>query len=571
MREVRGARCIRLPVIVLALALTAHPRSLLAQQVFGIVRDSASQLPLPNTVVLVLDPSGRLAARSTTDQLGRFRLAPTVGKSAGRSPVRSIDKLHLRILRMGFRPHEISLAGAATRSALDISLVSFPVMLEELHVTSAPSCPKRPDRAAALELLQQVRTALFATVLARSRNSATMTRLLYQRRLDGASGRILSQSVRTRITSATSEPFSAARSASAFVREGFREDSTGFHAYVGPDAETLVDDAFAESYCFRLMAPDRGRPRQVGLGFEPATRDDTGHIDIVGTLWVDTLSRVLRDLTFRYVGLDRETSALNPEGRLSFRELANGVVLIDQWSIRLNGEGGGAGSPTPGSEADGMSTGASRSHAQEIGGEIARAAWPDGYSWKPPLATIRLHAVDRQGRPAVASVVQLVDTDYQTTTDSTGFLLLTDLLPGPYTATIRDPRLAALEVPSASSTRLSAVRDSTIDARLEVETAEGFASKRCGRDSRPTGDAWVLGRVITPDGRPVKDARWSIRDEFGTALVEGGRVDDDGVFHWCQLHANARIAIEVWRDDRRVNENRVVTDRLTTLRFVMPP
>jgi hypothetical protein len=417
----------------------------------------------------------------------------------------------------------------------------------------AASCPSRPDRAAALGLLQQVRMALFATVLARSQNSATMTRLLYDRRLESKSGRILSQTVRTRVTSATSEQFSAARSASAFGREGFLRDSAGFHTYVGPDAETLIDDAFATRYCFRITAPDRTRPRHVGLGFEPVERED-GRIDIVGTVWVDTLARVLHDLTFRYVGLDRETSALTPEGRLSFRELSNGVVIIDQWSLRLVGEGGETGGVTP-----------------EIGGEIARATWPSGYSWRAPLGTVRLHVVDSQGRPAAASMVQLVDTDYQLTTDSAATVVLTDLLPGPYTASVRDPRLAALGVTKSTTLRFTSAPDSTKETLLELETAEDFVRNRCGQEPRAAGKAWVLGRVMATDGQPVKEARWSIRDESGSVLVEDAKVDGNGFFQWCQLPLNTRVTFDVWRGDRRANTSRIVMDRLTTLHFVLPP
>lgn len=538
------ARRVSLAVVLLLLGLTARAPIAHAQQVSGTVRDSASQLPLPGTRVLILDAAGRPAAGSTTDQLGRFRLAPWARRTTGRAA----STLRLRVLRMGFRPRELPLPRAGANSALEISLVSFPVVLEEVQVMAA-SCPKRADRAAALGLLQQVRMALFATVLAHSQSSATMSRLLYDRRLDSRTGRILSQSVRTRVTSATSEAFSAERSASAFGREGFLRDSSGFHSYLGPDAETLVDDAFASKYCFRITAPDRSRPRQVGLGFEPVERED-GRIDIVGTVWVDTLTRVLQDLTFRYVGLDRETSALAPEGRLSFRELPNGVVIIDQWSLRLAGEGGGT--------------------TSEIGGEIARATWPGGYSWGAPLGTIRLHAVDNQGRPAAASMVQLIDTDYQLTTDSTANVVLTDLLPGPYSASVRDPRLATLGVPSTKSIRFTAVRDSTVDARFEVETADDFVRKRCGQEMPAAGKGWVLGRAVTTGGAPVKEARWSIRDEFGTMLVEDAKVDAEGMFQWCQLPLNRRVTIDVWRDDRRVNASRIVMDRLTTLHFVLP-
>ena len=43
----------------------------------------------------------------------------------------------------------------------------------------------------------------------------------------------------------------------------------------------------------------------------------------------------LRDLEFRYVGLDKQVSALAPGGRLSFREVANGITLVDRWALRL--------------------------------------------------------------------------------------------------------------------------------------------------------------------------------------------------------------------------------------------
>jgi hypothetical protein len=558
----------RVIAVLLGLVATATAPALRAQQVSGVVRDSASRLPLPGIVVLVLDPAGRAAARGTTDQAGRFRLSPYGGKA----PARSANKLRLRVLRMGFRPRELPIADVAGGTSFDISLVSFPVQLEEVQVLSVPTCSKRPDRKAAEALLVQARMALYATVLARSQNSASMTRLLFSRRFDGTTGRIIGQSVRTLATSATGEPFNAARSAALFDRDGFKEDGDGSHAFTGPDAATLLDDAFAETYCFKLMAPDPARPRQLGLGFEPADRveeEKEGRIDLVGTLWVDTLSRVLRDLTFRYVGLDRATAALAPQGRLSFRELSNGVVIIDRWTLRLGGAPDEATSMR--ASAGEVTAGASRSRAQEIGGEIANVTWPDGERWSAPLGTVRLRAVDSHGRPTAASGVQLANTDYQSTTDAEGSFVLTGVLPGPYVATTRDARLAELDVPATGLVRLFALRDSTVDARIQIETADDFAAKRCGSDLRGAGKGWMLGRAVSADGRPVPDARWTIRDEFGTALVEGGRVDADGIFHWCRLPLNKLVSIDVWRGDRRVNASRVVKEQLTTLRFVLGP
>ena len=540
----RGVRRSALAAAFAVATLTVAP-ALQAQVLAGTVRDSASQQPLPNTRVLALDPAGRATASVMTDQQGRFRLSPWTSRAAARA-----GTVRIRAVRMGFRPREIDVSRASAAAPVDVPLVSFPIVLEEFQVMAA-SCPKRADRAPALALLRQVRQALFATVLARSQSSGTMTRMLYDRDVEGRTGRVLRQSVWTKVTSSTTEPFTAARSATLFNRQGFARDSAGAHRYVGPDAETLIDDAFASRYCVRLAGPDRTRPGVVGLGFEPVERED-GRIDMVGTVWIDTLSRALQDLSFRYVGLDRQTSALQPEGRLSFRELSNGVVIIDQWSLRLTGA-------------------QSSGEIPEIGGEIARASWPDGSGWHASLGSARLHIVDSQGRPASAAAVQLVNTDYQTKIDTTGIVQLNDLLPGPYTATVRDPRLVALGLPARTATlRFVAARDSTKEALLEVETADDVVRRRCGAEVPTANRGWVLGRVVTADGQPVRDARWTIRDDFGTTLVEDGKVDADGLFQWCKLPMNSRVNFDVWRDARRASASRIVMEPLTTLHFVLP-
>src|SRR5258705_5877167 len=238
-----------LPLVALLLLAPA-----LRAQVAATVRDCESQLPVPNTAVLVLDPSGRAVSRSVTDPQGHFRLATTAGKGTGRAAPKTVYPLRLRVLRMGFRPREVTLTPASAGTYFDIGLVSFPIQLEEVQIV-AVTCPQRPDRKAALSLLRQVRMSLLANVVARSQSSATMQRLLYERQFEGATGRIASQTVRKRVTSSTTEPFSAARSAAAFSRQGFIEDSTGAHTYIGPDAETLIDDAFAERYCFKVAPP----------------------------------------------------------------------------------------------------------------------------------------------------------------------------------------------------------------------------------------------------------------------------------------------------------------------------
>jgi hypothetical protein len=33
---------------------------------------------------------------------------------------------------------------------------------------------------------------------------------------------------------------------------------------------------------------------------------------------------------------------------------------------------------------------------------------------------------------------------------------------------------------------------------------------------------------------------------------------------------NSRVTVDVWRDERRVNDSRIVMDRVTALNFVLP-
>jgi hypothetical protein len=393
-----------------------------------------------------------------------------------------------------------------------------------------------------------------------------MARLLFERRLDGEGDRVRSQVVRFSLSAASPIPFGAERSAAAFVRGGFREDSAGSQTFFGPDAETLLDDSFSAGYCFQVAEPDRARPNQIGLGFEPAAHRD-GRVDIAGALWVDTLARTLKDLEFRYVGLDAGVNALRPGGRLSFRAMTNGVVLVDQWSLRLVTGREESGGTTVGRGGEIISRPRALLSVQEIGGVLARAEWPDGLVWRAPLGTLRLHAVTARGKPAAGTVVRLNDTEYQASADSSGSMTIEDLLPGPYRASVIDRDLAELGLPQASALQFEAKGDSIIDAQLSVETAEEVVANRCARDGPVKGGAWILGRVIGPDGRAVKDARCAIRDRYGSTLVEGGRVGSDGLFHWCQSPLQQFVEIEAWRDESRGKVSRVLSERLTVVRL----
>ena len=96
----------------------------------------------------------------------------------------------------------------------------------------------------------------------------------------------------------------------------------------------MIDDAFARGYCFNIAAPDTSRPHAIGLGFVRADRK-RGHVDIEGTVWIDSVSRSLTDIVFHYVGLDKRSERLRPGGRIEFRTMQNGATMIDRWYLRF--------------------------------------------------------------------------------------------------------------------------------------------------------------------------------------------------------------------------------------------
>ena len=334
-------------------------------------------------------------------------------------------------------------------------------------------------------------------------------------------------------------------------------------------------------YCFHVMDRDRARPNQVGLGFRPAeTREP--RVDVDGALWIDTVARALVDIEYRYVGVDARMEPFRPGGRIAFKGMPNGVVVIDQWSIRIVGskEEGGDRVMSPVRMGSQIGAPDPSLYGVEVWGELARAEWPDGTGFRGPLGTMRVRAVNREGAPATGAVLRLSDTDYQATVDSAGNAEFTDLVPGPYAATIVDSVLAQFGITIATPLKFVAVRDSIIEARLVIPTTKEYVDERCGGGSRGSyGTASLLGRVVGPNGQPLRDARWSLRVFVGASMTAWGRhpvvkdaeVGGDGIFQHCALRRGENIEVVVRHngyEDELVSltTTRPVTTLLVTMR-----
>ncbi len=552
-----------------------------AQDLRGTVLDSVSREPIAGAVVMLLDSSRMVVGRTITDERGKYRISAF-------APAQS-----LRVVRIGFQPREARMRGRLDDPpSLDVAMVRFSTALAAVRVMDQSRCPSRSDATAAAELWEQARAGLLATVVAREANPATIHRLRFERTMDGNDDRIRRFLVSEDSASGAAKSFNAAFSASEFLRLGFAADREA--TLFGPDADVLLDDAFAGAYCFRMAEPSRARPSEVGLAFAPVDHPG-GRVDIDGTLWVDTAARVIRDIEFRFLGLPDRVAPFHPGGLISFRQMANGVALVDHWYLRRvdlvqdtirNGRivlvRPGDQIPVDGEFVKGPSNVWTREwfYATESGGELAQATWPDGQTWHAALGAIHLHSVTARGQPTPGIMVALPGTPYHAAADANGDIVIADLLPGPYAVDVVEPRMAELGLVIPTSLKFDARRDSTLSLTIRLPTAEEYTVDRCkaAREFAAGDSVLVLGRVMTPGGKPVADERvtaavrsasglWSWQRDFYTTGT-------DGVFQLCSDHfaLGDRVMIRVQDAAARIVEvTKTLSANLTIVRVPIAP
>jgi hypothetical protein len=559
-----GGRLVRDGMIA-ALLATTLTQALAAQVVRGTVNDATNHQPIAGAVVTLLDSSGAVLGRSLTNERGQYRVAYVrIART-------------IRVVRIGFLPREFRVGDSAEGDgSIDVVMTPFSTTLAPVQVTDKSNCPRRADRTTAFAFWEQARAGLLNTVVARETNPMSVNRLYFERRMDGISDRITRFTVTGDSASNSQTSFNAAHSARDFISSGFSTDTAGFPLMFGPDADVLLDDAFAQGYCFRIAESSKARPGQIGLAFAAADRRQ-GRVDIAGTLWIDTSARALQDIDFRYAGLNSATDKFRPGGTISFRSMTNGVVLIDRWFLRLFDTT--RDTVYPGNCRPQCSRFRETSNRTEQGGELAHAVWPDGQKWNASLGSLRVHAVTSSGRPAAGAVVLLPETWYKATSDSAGTIAIDDLLPGPYTLRLLDARTATLGISLPTSVSFVAARDSTHRANLTVPTAEEYVAGLCmsNRQWTVNDSTYIFGRVVSPEGRPVADAKVTIALQKNDGQWSWSRdyykTGTDGVFQSCSVSfiAGRNVRIRVAQEGLPNAEIvRVISGNFTTVKIPVP-
>jgi hypothetical protein len=538
-----------------ALCLVAASVAGRAQVVRGTVTDSVLKQPIPGVVVAVQNAGGTSLARGITNERGEFRLA------------RSSEAKDLWLVRIGYRPRRLALPDGD--APMNVSMTAIPALLEQVEVRAASNCPRRNDRLAALSLLQQARAGLLATIVAREAKPASMVRLSYVREMDGNSDRILKQEVRVDSAGELRKSFNAVRSAQDFVRLGFVIGGGSEATFLGPDAEVLLADEFSAGYCFHIADHEKDRPTEVGLAFVSASRQN-GRVDIDGVLWVDTIARSLRDIAFKYSGVPRRFGAIEPRGNVHFREMPNGVVFIDRWSLTL---------PVATADTiygnDNRESVRVRYHARQSGGEVANGSWPDGLVWGASLGTLRALVLDYKNNPARGVTVRLADTDYLASPNASGIIEIPQLLPGPYSVLVIDSTLSRLGISIPTSLRFEAARDSLVERSFTMPRDEEFVRDGCLSHAT---DATAIVRIhaVTATGDDAPDVNVRITRDHGITwqvVTENGRTNEQGLFVSClRFSQDDPFEVHIWRDgEKPVLAMPRVAGKLTEIKLPLPP
>jgi hypothetical protein len=524
----------------LLIALTAASAAITppvaqAQRVRGTLTDSATGEPVTGAVVSVLDSAGQFLSRTIADDKGRYAAARLRGSRT------------IHIVRIGYRPVDATIA--ASDSTMDFRLSPIASRLTAVTATEGRVCPGKPGASQALELWEQARNGLLASVVARESNPPRLRIRTYWRTRDPIRKRIENDSSHMKDIVAD-RSYVAARPAWAFEAEGYmREHLGGERDYFAPDEAVLLDPSFAATHCMHVVAADARHDNQIGIGFEPAdirARDTV--VDLAGTLWLDSQKPSLRSFEFEYTNL--ESRARGSGGSLTFATMPNGVPMIVRWDIH---------SAILAIDAD-YSANVRRNPPprplranvrvlgyQETGGETGFAIWPDGTHWNLGLSKIFGVVTDQGGARIPNARVWFTGGRDTVVADEKGEFDFKFQFPGNYVLVASDSSLAAHSIGRNIPTRVFLTETRDVPVQLILHPRSEILPLVCPASSYKPGTGVVFARLLNADGSAAEHARVEVettarlvvRDSVvvSDTLVQPvrrlGEAGDDGQFIVC--------------------------------------
>jgi hypothetical protein len=550
------------PLAAGLLALAGLPRAAAAQVVAGRVSSAADGTPLENAVVVLLDSARRRLGGTLSDSLGGFLLrAPAAGR------------YHVRADRVG--------SASAAAGPLDVAVgdtarvrlaLGAGQRLSAVRVTARERCDVPAAAGAqATALWDAVRAALAGAALTANGGAVPYSLERFERSIEPGHRRVyhelrwIDPTMREIFASAPAEQLQR----SGWVRQAVAADSveavdletlTGGRAragspagdeldnrgavFYGPDAATLLSEAFVNAHCLRAVASPEARGAQAGLAFEPVRGRRNPLPDVRGTLWIDTATSELRELEFEYTDLPRPIARRRPGGSVTFRRLPNGAWFVDRWVLRM---------PVLLQVAPNEPL---VFHSErEVGG---RTLIEGELPVVPPTHALLTGIVvdsTEDLRPIANAVVRVAGTPYSAVTDPMGRFRFELPFDGTATLSVAHPRLVALGVPATTTAPLVRGRETvTLAAFPSTMTAR---QQLCATDTSSgtgaiSGALWPQRPASSPGvamlSQPLRRIGVELLWTEGTgALAKTHRrtaeTTSSGHYHFCGVPAGPELTM----------------------------
>lgn len=302
----------------------------------GAIQGAAQAQAAAITGVVKIDPTTREPGASViqlTDLDGRT-IAAVRPTSSGAFTVRPVEpgSFRLRLLRLGYRPVEISVRVAAADVVLgELEGPGVPVPLATIRVRGTSECTDARANGRVGDLWRLLEVGLAAQVADQGAPRVAERWLNYEQRVNARTGIVAVLQIQDDAGGSPSGFHPAP--ASALADRGFiLAEDAGF-TYLLPVATTLLSPEFLARYCFRA---DDGRGPSgdaLSLAFRSAS-EAVGRTDVAGEMVFSPGGQLLEYVRFEYVNPPVVLAGTHAEGKVAFSNKGNRSA-IDSWWVDM--------------------------------------------------------------------------------------------------------------------------------------------------------------------------------------------------------------------------------------------
>jgi carboxypeptidase family protein len=513
-----------------------------AQGVTGVVSDERSSAPLPGVLVAVMDQEGARIGAVLTDASGRFTVdVPVGGPFTARAE---------RIGLQSVTSESFDVRSGAVHFLL-LSMSDQAIEIEGVVVDSrVRQCRVDPFEALRIQRWwDELRKALEVSSVVQRDQLVRFRIQRYEREWSLNLRSVAAERTELQI-GFSARPF-ASPPADFLAEGGFVQGPLREETYYAPDADVLLSDVFLSQHCFATVTHD-DQDDWIGIHFEPTRTRKIP--DVIGTLWVDTMTAELQMLEYKYANLDW----LPPNesgGEVRFQYLPSGAWVVSDWYIRMPQLGVRYGDG-PGDRAEVVGY-------FDMGGRVRQLATPAGSRADATgSARIRGSVYDSiRGAPLAGARVTVLGTRFATDTDVEGRFDLTGLPAGKHQVTFFHSDLTRWGV-SSPFVEVEVRDGGAKDVVLAVPRFRSAATAMC--PGNEDVQAVLTGHVVDEDGIGVESAtvlvEWELSGGVDRARTFNAevRTGSRGRYLVCRLPGEAPTKLTVVTESGRGRTVRLV-------------